>query len=208
MPRLHKLILLAVVSCSLCLALPCAARADVVTLNFDELDAGSALSNQYSALGVLFSNSAGPLEVQADPLAPPFTPPNSILPFNFTVAGSFNQATFLVPVSRVSVTLGDLGFDEDVLHLELYDSSDALLASEVVVLSASVSGGLTLNASATNVAYARFYGVGAANNSVYFDNFSYTVVPEPATMLLLSTGLAGVGAAVRKRRRAGKGEEA
>ncbi|MGI8997377.1 MAG: PEP-CTERM sorting domain-containing protein [Pyrinomonadaceae bacterium] len=33
-------------------------------------------------------------------------------------------------------------------------------------------------------------------------------VPEPTTVLLLSAGLAGVGAAVRKRRKAHKSEEA
>lgn len=144
MPYLKNIALFAIVSCSLCLALPSAARADIVTLDFDELAAGSTLSDEYLALGVVFSNSAGPLTVQADPLGPPFTGPNSILPFNFTAAGNFNQATFFVPVSQVSVTMGDFGGEADVLHLELYNSSDALLASEVVVLSAFINGGLTL----------------------------------------------------------------
>jgi len=34
-------------------------------------------------------------------------------------------------------------------------------------------------------------------------NGTITTVPEPATMLLLSTGLAGVGAAIKKRRKKG-----
>jgi hypothetical protein len=37
------------------------------------------------------------------------------------------------------------------------------------------------------------------------DNITAAAVPEPATLLLLGTGLAGVGAAVRRRRKARKG---
>jgi hypothetical protein len=43
-----------------------------------------------------------------------------------------------------------------------------------------------------------------ALDNIRFANTT-TVIPEPTTMLLLGTGLAGVGAAVRKRRQVHQG---
>jgi hypothetical protein len=45
----------------------------------------------------------------------------------------------------------------------------------------------------------------AGNGSVTYDGMEFTVkpIPEPTTMLLLGTGLAGIGAII-KRRRQGK----
>jgi hypothetical protein len=42
----------------------------------------------------------------------------------------------------------------------------------------------------------------AFNGSYYFDSFSYTnkPIPEPATMMLLGTGLASIGGVLRRRR--------
>jgi hypothetical protein len=48
---------------------------------------------------------------------------------------------------------------------------------------------------------------GTANSHTDFTG-TINTVPEPTTMLLLGTGLAGVGAAVRKRRKAHTNEEA
>ena len=74
----------------------------------------------------------------------------------------------------------------------------------------NVTGGSGLFAGATGSLMANgqvmFLPGGLSNSTVNFTG-TITTVPEPTTMLLLATGLAGVATKVRKRRKADKSEE-
>ena len=198
--RSHRIQILFAACIVLCFAYN--AEADPVFINFDNLAPGIVLTNQYAALGVTFSNSQGTLITQDATPGPPFTPPIAILP-DFAFFANTNRADFTVAVNTVSVVLGDFDADEDILHLELYDATNHLLASNVQTLPATTNGGLTLLATTPNpnVAYALFYAQGAGGaNSAYFDNFSFgVVIPEPSTVALLITGLAFMAIRLRKK---------
>jgi hypothetical protein len=108
--------------------------------------------------------------------------------------------------SFVSVDLGDFDADDDTLYLEIFNSLDVSLGVTTIFIPASFTGMLTLSLGAPNIAYAIMGGIAPAvnGNSVFIDNFTYTeqtAIPEPTSMLLLGSGLAGLAAAVRRRRR-------
>ncbi len=195
----------------LCVALAMPGMASAaVFLGFDELSHGTVLNTQYAAQGVVFSNSHGNLLVSDDTPGPPFTPHMAVLAQNYTMPLNKSRATFSVPVTEVSVCLGDYDQDSDYIYLNLYDATSTWLASDSDMLEAALNGGKTLSAVAPagkHVAFAEFWGVGVNNNSVYFDNFRFeveeTVIPEPASLIVWSVlGAVGVAITWYRRKRA------
>jgi hypothetical protein len=94
------------------------------------------------------------------------------------------RADFSVPVNSVSVVIGDNDADFDNLFLMAYDASNNLIAIDTRFIPDSFVGGVTLAVSASNIDHVIFgtLATDPAPNSVYWDNFNYTIAPEPVAI--------------------------
>jgi hypothetical protein len=175
-------------------------------INFDDLSSGvtidgSAASDSYFGGKVVFSNSNGHLTAHEAFPGDPFSPPISILPTFYYVSGNKSRAQFSVGgVNYVSIVMGDFDDDEDSIYLQAYGHADNLLVEDADTVPEWLYGGRTLSVSAPDISYVDFWGTGLNNNSVYFDNFEYGVVPEPASFLLFGIGGLAMGLLKRRKR--------
>ena len=196
----ERLTMLAAVGCALSLSLPSVAAAALVVIDFDDLAAGTVVTDQYADRGVVFSidNHATAQAViiedipgsQVNPSSPNALS-NDVDPALMPV--QIIRATFVDPGDGVTPTTTDMvsfrytSDQPDFGRLEAYSALDQLLASAV-----SVEPGFqvseTLSVSASGIAYVLIH----PETDVWVDDFTFSVVPLPAAAWLFVSALAGV----------------
>ena len=173
------------------------ASAQAVVIDFETFPAGPFAS--FSQSGVTFSAVGGGGQI----ITTSVLVPNGTLGLvDDNSPHKELQADIGAHASSVSVDLGDHDADADTLFLEIFNSSDVSLGFTSQLIDANFIGMKTLSLSAPDIAYAQFGARLPALNgsSVFADNFTFTAVPEPSTIILASAGLLGLFAVSIRRK--------
>ena len=175
--------------------------AQATMYDFNSISTGNYTEGAFSALfpGISFNNTGGE-EFRVDNVSSLLEPDfsgNAVINDPSASEGNSTIATFDVPVTSFSVTMGDCNADPDDLYLFAYDSGNNLIDSDFYANPNTSYAGHTLSVMG-NIAWVQYYAVGSSYNSVWWDNVSFTPVPAPAAVLLGVLGLSAVGIKLRK----------
>jgi PEP-CTERM motif len=209
------------IACGVLLA---ASQASATTITFEDLAEGATLSNQYAALGVVFSPNAfsGPnsnstlepwatntgMTITANDLGAIGTPLltngkllHSLTNYNLENGDPSILATFTTPINNISMDFVGILTGSDVTMV-IYNG--ATIIGTVAAPACTPPCQTTLNFAAPSITSVAFTP-GSFDDWVGVDNITFTqagVVPEASTYAMMALGLGLVlGSSAFKRRR-------
>lgn len=180
------------------------------TINFDDGTARTSVGSTYSGLGVTFSGASFTdnfgLSGSSGGLGIYSTSHGFQFGGDTPIVGQFSSAVS-------SITIRGIDPGQAGIRIDAYDALNAFITSDSFFGSnVGVGAFHDLSVTAAGIASFRVYqplttaGGNAYGDGVLFDNLSFdaaTPVPEPASWVLMLAGIAGAGAAMRRRRQDG-----
>jgi hypothetical protein len=207
MLREFHLTIAARIAVAVALSLCGTANSRAAFIDFDDLVASTGytsptdVSSRYSALGVIFSDPAGPSGAVAG-----FTSTNVFMAnqHQTTDAGDL-RLSFSVPVTTITLDFASYFFGPSSLHALAFDSSNGLLGTFDF---AGDPLTVTINTGQNPIGYLLLAAHPTQQPNVFgnftIDNLSFGVsaVPEPSTWAMMILGFAGIGFIAYRRKNA------
>ena len=191
--------------CAVTLVFALAEVSDAVTLDFESTPIGEYSQLVFADLTIAPQDNNDLFQVVSMSPGYPISNHALITYYNQITATPLVATFSIADVTSFSIGVGDYNVDVDNTYLEVYDSNHNLLGSDYYQNPGSTYGGDYLGVTTiTEIAYAVFWDGDPSPGAVLWDNLTYETtasapVPEPSTILLLSTGLLGLVAFGRKR---------
>lgn len=178
---------------------PVAAKAEIVTINFEDLAAGSSLNSQYAGLGVRFSMS--PVVVEGTLRSSPEV--ISYVHGDFgTKAASLWPSPIIIAfdsdISNFSVLMNDTERGSLLGRVRAYDVQGQLMGYMDAVTGPYNTVWFHQATLRIDGGGIRYIELSCDSDGAVFDNITFTRVPTPGAMALLPAGLLGL--AKRKRK--------
>ncbi len=190
------------------------AVAHATTFDLESLNTGTftSVSQAVGGLGIVIHRADNDIfEILDITGTPPAFGSRTIANFDSAFdAGATMVVNFTNPVRDASISFGDFAGDDDGSVVLTAWSGLNGTGTNLGTVSIPYPASLTLanGNSAIRTLTAPFFGIqsftilsgGPFPGTMFFDNVAATAVPEPASMILIGTGLAGLAARRRSRR--------